>query len=90
MTAAVLPEHVATPPPDMLTIQHAIDTLLDHAPKPAAIITGSDVLAAAVYAAAARPQRRIGDDLAVTGFDGSAVGRLLIPTLTTLAIPAAR
>jgi DNA-binding LacI/PurR family transcriptional regulator len=32
---------------------------------------------------------RIGPDLAVTGFDGSAISRILAPALTTAAIPLA-
>jgi hypothetical protein len=40
----------ATPEPDGPAVQHAIDTLLDANRPPTAIVTGSDVLAAAVYA----------------------------------------
>ncbi len=74
-----------TPAPDPAHIQQAIDTLLDA--RPTAIVTGSDVLAGAIYATAAQRGLRIGDDLAVTGFAGSMVGRLLAPALTTVAIP---
>ena len=68
-------------------VRAAIDALLDAGPT--AIVTGSDVLAATLYTVAAHRGLRIGTDLAVTGFDGSMVGRLLTPTLTTLAIPTA-
>lgn len=57
------------------------------ASRPDAIITGSDRLAAIVYGVAAELQLRIGRDLAVTGFDGSVVGDLLSPRLTSIAIP---
>lgn len=87
MTAAGLQPHLTTPVPDEPRVHHAIGMLLDTPPRPTAIVTGSDVLAAAVYAAAAQRDLRIGENLAVTGFDGSMVGRLLTPTLTTLAIP---
>jgi DNA-binding LacI/PurR family transcriptional regulator len=54
---------------------------------PDAIVTGSDRLAAVVYGVAAELRMRIGRDLAVTGFDGSAAGGLLHPPLTSVAIP---
>ena len=57
--------------------------------RPTAVIAGSDVLAAACYARASRAGLRIGADLAVTGFDGSTVGRVLTPALTTVAMPLA-
>lgn len=56
---------------------------------PTAVIAGSDLLAAACYAAATQTGIRIGPDLAVTGFDGSAISRILAPALTTVAIPLA-
>ncbi len=65
----------------------AIEELLDGPDAPTAIVTGSDVLAAQVYTVAGQRGLRIGYDLAVTGFDGSVVGRLLTPSLTTVAIP---
>jgi DNA-binding LacI/PurR family transcriptional regulator len=64
-----------------------IENLLAQPTRPTAMVTGSDTLAAAVYAVAAALGRRIGADLAVAGFDGSAVSRLLSPRLTTIAIP---
>ncbi len=64
-----------------------IEALLVRPSTPTAIVTGSDTLAAAVYAVAGQLGRRIGADLAVAGFDGSAVARLLTPRLTTVTIP---
>ena len=55
--------------------------------RPDAIVTGSDRLAAVVYSVAAELRLRIGDDLAVTGFDGSNAAGLLHPRLTSVAIP---
>ena len=55
--------------------------------RPDAIVTGSDRLAAVVYGVAAELRMRIGRDLGVTGFDGSAAGALLHPRLTSVAIP---
>ncbi|MDQ2748267.1 MAG: LacI family transcriptional regulator [Actinomycetota bacterium] len=61
--------------------------LLGRANPPTAFVTGSDVLAAACYAAAARAGRVVGRDLAVVGFDGTVAGRLLVPSLATARIP---
>ena len=55
--------------------------------RPDAIVTGSDRLAGVVYSVAAELRLRIGQDLAVTGFDGSAAGALMHPRLTSVAIP---
>ena len=63
--------------------------MLGSSDRPTAVIAGSDALAAACYAAAGRAQLRIGPDLTVTGFDGSAISRVLAPELTTAAIPLA-
>jgi DNA-binding LacI/PurR family transcriptional regulator len=55
--------------------------------RPGAIVAGSDRLAAVVYAVAAELRLRIGRDLGVTGFDGSAAAGLLHPRLTSAVIP---
>jgi DNA-binding LacI/PurR family transcriptional regulator len=55
--------------------------------RPDAIVTGSDRLAAIVYGVAAELRLRIGQDLAVTGFDGSVAADLMHPRLTSVAIP---
>jgi len=87
VSAAGLAARVSTPDVARPVVRAAIDDLLDASPT--AVVTGSDVLAGTVYAAAAQRGLRVGADLAVTGFDGSMVGRLLTPALTTLAIPTA-
>ena len=51
--------------------------------RPDAIVTSSDRLAGVVYSVAAELRLRIGQDLAVTGFDGSAAAALMHPRLTT-------
>lgn len=58
--------------------------------RPTALITGSDVLAAACYAAATQAGCTVGGDLAVVGFDGTVAARLLAPSLATVRIPLAR
>jgi DNA-binding LacI/PurR family transcriptional regulator len=55
--------------------------------RPDAIVTSSDRLAAIVYSVAAELRLRIGQDLAVTGFDGTAAASLMHPRLTSVAIP---
>ena len=55
--------------------------------RPDAIVTSSDRLAGVVYSVAAEFRLRIGQDLAVTGFDGSSAAALMHPRLTTVAIP---
>lgn len=57
--------------------------------RPDAVLTGSDKIAAAVYGVAAELNLRVGQDLAVTGFDGSISAGLLHPHLTTVVIPVA-
>lgn len=63
------------------------DRLLAGRRPPTAILTGSDALASVVYDVARARGLVVGADLAVTGFDGGAVGRSLVPSLTTIAMP---
>ena len=56
-------------------------------PRPDAIVTGSDRLAAMIYGVAAELRLRIGRDLGVTGFDGSVAAGLLHPRLTSVTVP---
>jgi DNA-binding LacI/PurR family transcriptional regulator len=65
----------------------AVNALLDGGRRTTAIVTGSDTLAALVCAAAPARHLVIGEDVAVTGFDGSSIGRMLSPHLTTMVIP---
>lgn len=87
MAARGLRPRVELCPTDPIHIAASTHRLLAGDRAPSAIVTGSDVLAAGVYAAAERNGIVIGRDLAVTGFDHSVVGRSLSPRLTTLAIP---
>jgi DNA-binding LacI/PurR family transcriptional regulator len=80
---------------DMLLVDDAsarkkVRSLLSHArpdARPDAIVTSTDRLAAVVYSVAAELRLRIGQDLAVTGFDGSIAAGLMHPRLTSVAIP---
>ena len=86
---------LAADPADMLLVDDAsargkIRSLLSpgrHKLRPDAIVTGSDRLAGVVYSVAAELRLRIGQDLAVTGFDGSAAAAMMHPRLTSVAIP---
>jgi DNA-binding LacI/PurR family transcriptional regulator len=68
-------------------VDAAVTRLITGPDRPTAVVTGSDVLAAACYTVASRHGLRIGSDLGVTGFDGSVISRLLTPALTTVAMP---
>jgi DNA-binding LacI/PurR family transcriptional regulator len=72
---------------DSATAAAAVESMLDGPRPPSAFVSGSDSLAALVYSVAALRGLRVGEDLAVTGFDGGVMSRLLTPTLTTVVIP---
>lgn len=55
--------------------------------RPTAIIASNDLLALGVIAALRREGLSVPDDVSVAGFDGIALGRLMSPTLTTIAMP---
>lgn len=57
---------------------------------PTAVFCDDDLLAAAVYKAAAEAGLRIPDDVSVVGFDDIDLARMLEPELTTVAVPAER
>jgi DNA-binding LacI/PurR family transcriptional regulator len=64
--------------------------LLGRKRRPTAIVSGSDVLAAVAVNAAKSMGLRIGQDLAVTGFDGGFVQQMTEPVLTSVRIPVDR
>ncbi|WP_429813945.1 LacI family DNA-binding transcriptional regulator [Ensifer sp. B1-9] len=63
-----------------------LGTVLTHH-RPTAIIASNDLLALGVIAALRRERLSVPDDVSVAGFDGIALGRLMSPTLTTVAMP---
>jgi DNA-binding LacI/PurR family transcriptional regulator len=89
VAAAGLPAEVIRTGMAQTDVEATVAALLQPSSRPTGVITGSDVLAAACYVAASRTGIRIGPDLAVTGFDGSALSRILAPALTTVAMPLA-
>jgi DNA-binding LacI/PurR family transcriptional regulator len=64
----------------------ATEQLLDlpEPDRPTAIVYGNDPMAIAGMSVAQHRGLRIPDDLSVTGLDGSQIGRLVYPALTTL------
>jgi len=68
----------------------AMEYLLDRAPDLDAVFVASDLMAAGALAALAKAGRRVPDDVAVGGFDDSAVATTVQPQLTTIRHPLAR
>jgi DNA-binding LacI/PurR family transcriptional regulator len=64
--------------------------LLERKRRPTAIVSGSDVLAAVAVNAAKSMGLRVGQDVAVTGFDGGFVQQMTEPVLTSVRIPVDR
>jgi DNA-binding LacI/PurR family transcriptional regulator len=76
---------------DTLAAVHAdVLRLLGRKHRPTAIVTGSDVLAAVAVNAAKSLGLRVGQDVAVTGFDGGFVQQMTEPMLTSVRIPVDR
>ncbi len=67
---------------------NAAKELLSTYPRPTAVFCDDDILAAAVYKAAAILGINIPRDLSVIGFNDVEIARILEPELTTIAIPA--
>jgi DNA-binding LacI/PurR family transcriptional regulator len=68
----------------------AMARLLGTAPDLDAVFVASDLMAAGALAALRRAGRRVPDDVAVGGFDDSAVATTLEPALTTIRQPLPR
>jgi DNA-binding LacI/PurR family transcriptional regulator len=58
--------------------------------RPTAIVTSSDAAAVVVVNSCHAAGLRVGRDIAVTGFDGGAIGLLTEPVLTSVRIPVER
>jgi DNA-binding LacI/PurR family transcriptional regulator len=66
----------------------ATAALLDRADRPTAIVYSNDSMAIAGVGIAQQRGVRVPDDLSVTGFDDTEIGRYLHPALTTVATDA--
>jgi DNA-binding LacI/PurR family transcriptional regulator len=62
--------------------------LLALEPRPTAIVYANDPMAIAGIAVAQRYGCRVPTDLSITGFDGSDIGKLILPALTTVETTA--
>ncbi len=70
--------------------EEAMDQLLRQAPDLDAVFVCSDLMAAGAIVALQRAGKRIPDDVAVGGFDDSAVATAAMPRLTTVRQPLSR
>ena len=71
-------------------IREFVRHLLARARTPGVIVCGSDAIAALVVHVAHSMGRAVGTDIAVTGYDGGAIGTLMEPALTSVRIPVER
>lgn len=67
---------------------HAMNQLLNRAPRPTSVFVASDVVAAGAMLAAKRAGLGIPADLAIVGFDDIPMAEYLDPPLTTVRLPA--
>jgi DNA-binding LacI/PurR family transcriptional regulator len=85
-----VPESAIVQGATLETVHAGVLRLLARKRRPTAIVTGSDVLAAVAVNAAKSTGLRVGQDVAVTGFDGGFVQQMTEPTLTSVRIPVDR
>jgi DNA-binding LacI/PurR family transcriptional regulator len=64
-----------------------MERLLAQAPDLDAVFVGSDLMAAGALDVLKRTGRRVPDDVAVGGFDDSAIASTVVPHLTTVRVP---
>jgi LacI family transcriptional regulator len=68
----------------------ATRSLLDRGPLPQALVFANDQMAIGAYDVLERRGVRIPEDIAVVGFDGIPLGRVVRPSLTTVSQPMRR
>ena len=83
-------QHVTMCPPTVEGAMEACLGLLDNPDRPTAILGINDVAASGAMKAARRLKLRMPEDLAVVGFDDSAVCRMVEPELTSVHINCGR
>lgn len=90
--AAAAGMHASTVATDFSAAEGAAATnaLLDRDDAPTAIVYSNDHMAVAGLGVAQRRGFRVPDDLSITGFDDTEIGRYLHPALTTVATDARR
>jgi DNA-binding LacI/PurR family transcriptional regulator len=67
--------------------EHALARLIDHRPKLDAVFAASDLMAVGAIRALRRQGRRVPDDVAVIGFEDSALAQHTNPRLSTVRQP---
>jgi DNA-binding LacI/PurR family transcriptional regulator len=72
---------------DDVSVRAFVRRLLGRKRPPSAVVCGSDAVAAVVVNVAHSLGLVVGRDVAVTGFDGGAIGMFTEPTLTSVLIP---
>lgn len=82
------PRYLAVADPDSDEVAREARRLLEHRPRPTAIVCGTDVLAVGVYQAAARLGLDIPADLSVVAVSLYGIQQAFYPSLTTLVPPA--
>ncbi|MBZ4236329.1 substrate-binding domain-containing protein, partial [Mycobacterium tuberculosis] len=68
--------------------KRAMEQLLSQDEKPDAVFAVSDSLAAGALRAIAQAGRRVPEDIAVIGFDGTELAEVVSPQLTTVEQPS--
>lgn len=66
----------------------AMESLLEHDPRPTAVFVASDVVAIGAILAVKRASLRIPEDMAFVGFDNISLAEYYEPPLTTIHLPA--
>nr|WP_124112072.1 LacI family DNA-binding transcriptional regulator [Palleronia sp. THAF1] len=65
----------------------AFGILMNHSPRPTAVICGNDILAIGAMSKATEMGLSVPDDVSITGFDDIEVARVVTPKLTTVHVP---
>lgn len=68
----------------------AMEKLMQHSPRPTAVICGNDVLAVSAIIKARQLGLNVPEDVSVTGFDDIDLAMVVEPTLTTVHVPHKR
>ncbi|HSF98180.1 MAG TPA: LacI family DNA-binding transcriptional regulator [Ornithinibacter sp.] len=82
-----LPRHRVLTSPSLTTIRRRLPDFLAAEGGPDAVVANSDSIAVSIVGIAGGLGIRVGQDLAVTGFDDSPLATLVSPELTSVAIP---
>ena len=82
-----LPRHRVLTAPSLATIRRRLPQFLAAQGGPDAIVANSDSIAVSIVGIAGGLGIRVGQDLAVTGFDDSPLATMVSPEVTSVAVP---